>query len=193
MRFRLALNTPRFSFLALTAWVVWVLSVVHSAPSHAQPAPRGLDPRKSIGLYIHEVWGIDNGLPQSTVRAITQGKDGYLWLASEAGIVRFDGVTFTTLNSANTKALKDNSVTALLTDRADVLWAGTWVGGAARIVAGKGQFAPGSEGSLILGLHEDRSGVIWAARESGVSRWTNGRFQPFPGIVDRVNSITDLP
>jgi ligand-binding sensor domain-containing protein len=51
-----------------------------------------LDPHKDLGQYGHRGWQTDSGLPQNTVHAIVQTRDGYLWLAAEGGLVRFDEV-----------------------------------------------------------------------------------------------------
>jgi ligand-binding sensor domain-containing protein len=51
-----------------------------------------LDPAKRITQYSHDVWQIENGLPQNSVRDLTQSSDGYLWFGTEEGLVRFDGV-----------------------------------------------------------------------------------------------------
>ena len=59
----------------------------------------------------------DNGLPQNTVRSIIQIRDGYLWLTTFDGLVRFDGVRFKVFNTNNTKGLTSNRFTALYEDQ----------------------------------------------------------------------------
>ena len=54
-----------------------------------------LDPQRELYQFGHEVWLTENGLPQNTVHAITQTKDGYVWMATEGGLARFDGISFT--------------------------------------------------------------------------------------------------
>ena len=80
-------GSPRWLFLALTLPTV----------ASAQAGVPGLDPQRPISQYLHDIWTIDQGLPQNGILAIDQGRDGYLWLGTEAGLVRFDGVTFTTI------------------------------------------------------------------------------------------------
>src|SRR6266481_5950090 len=53
--------------------------------------------------YLFDIWTTDNGLPQNSINAILQTKDGYLWLATFDGLVRYDGVKFMVFNTANTK------------------------------------------------------------------------------------------
>ena len=61
---------------------------LHQA-AHTQTASPGLDPRKPISQYAHSAWQIDQGLPQNSVLTMAQTKDGYLWIGTERGLVRF--------------------------------------------------------------------------------------------------------
>jgi ligand-binding sensor domain-containing protein len=74
--------------------------------------------------YRFDHWTTDNGLPQNTVRAIVQTRDGYLWLTTFDGLARFDGVRFTVFDKSNTPAITNNRFTALYEDRDGTLWAG---------------------------------------------------------------------
>ena len=85
--------------------------------ARSQTSAPGLDPRKPITQYVHDVWQIDQGLPQNSVFAMAQTRDGYLWVGTEAGLARFDGVAFTTHNTTNASGLPDNYVSSLLSDR----------------------------------------------------------------------------
>ena len=58
------------------------------------PGASALDPRKSLTQYSRTIWTQERGLPQDTIRTITQTKDGYIWLGSQNGLVRFDGLEF---------------------------------------------------------------------------------------------------
>ena len=83
-----------------------------------------LDPRKALTQYSRTVWTQERGLPQDTIRAITQTKDGYLWLGTDEGLARFDGYEFVVFNKAHGD-LPDNSVTALTASNDGALWIGT--------------------------------------------------------------------
>jgi ligand-binding sensor domain-containing protein len=88
------------------------LLILISAPALA------LDPRKAITQYGQDSWTTRNGLPQDSVRAIAQTADGDLWLGTQAGLARFDGVRFTTYDSRNTPALSaDDHILTLLASR----------------------------------------------------------------------------
>ena len=78
--------------------------------------------------YRFEHWTTDKGLPQNTVRNIVQARDGYLWMTTFDGLVRFDGVRFTVFDKSNTPAILHNRFTAVHEDRDGTLWAGTDMG-----------------------------------------------------------------
>ena len=73
----------RRSFLAVLLAGMWPVS-----------AALGLEPQKNIGQYAHNTWTAQDGLPGEAVYQILQSPDGYLWLRTSAGLVRFDGVRF---------------------------------------------------------------------------------------------------
>src|SRR5215831_14634269 len=75
--------------------------------------------------YLFDIWTTDNGLPQNSVNALLQTKDGYLWLATFDGLVRYDGVRFVVFNVHNTPGLVSNRFTSLAEDRSGDLWIGT--------------------------------------------------------------------
>ena len=70
----------------------------------------GLDPKTPLNQYGHDTWDGDSGLPQNTVTAIVQTKDGYVWFGTQEGLVRFDGVGFSIFDTRNTKAMNDDWV-----------------------------------------------------------------------------------
>jgi len=95
-------------------------AILRAAPHPSIPA----DATEALRVYAHDVWQVENGLPQDAVQAITQTKDGYLWLGTEQGVVRFDGVRFTVFNRKNTPALKNSYTRTLYADSDGALWIG---------------------------------------------------------------------
>ena len=73
-----------------------------------------LDPQKAISQYIQTAWTTDAGLPQTSIYTVAQTGDGYLWVGTESGLARFDGVRFTVYNRHNTKALPADYIPHLL-------------------------------------------------------------------------------
>ena len=81
--------------------------------------------RPAYAQYRFDTWTTDNGLPQNGVRAIAQTPDGYLWFTTFDGLVRFDGVQFTTFGTGNTKGIINNRFTGLYGDKDGTLYATT--------------------------------------------------------------------
>ena len=72
--------------------------------------------------YYFDLWTTDNGLPQNSCSAILQTHDGYLWIATADGLVRYDGARFIVFNQGNTPGIIDNRCLRLVEDRTGVLW-----------------------------------------------------------------------
>jgi len=80
------------------------------------------------GEYLTDVWTADNGLPDSSVTAVAQTPDGYLWVGTYNGLARFDGVRFVIFDPANTPALAHARVRKLSVDSQGTLWINTFDG-----------------------------------------------------------------
>jgi PAS domain S-box-containing protein len=151
------------------------------APVAAEAA---LDPAKGISQYVHSAWGTENGLAMNSVVAIARTPGGFLWLGTEEGLVRFDGLTFKTYTHANVPALISNEVTALICDRSGALWIATRGGGIA-VMDRAGRFRSltvkdGLSNDAVLSLLEDEHGRIWAGTDGGgVDRISGGRIDSF--------------
>ncbi|HJX93101.1 MAG TPA: two-component regulator propeller domain-containing protein, partial [Pyrinomonadaceae bacterium] len=85
------------------------------------PQAHALDPNKTINEYFHDRWDARQGFPGGPVHAITQTPDGYLWLGTEKGLLRFDGLNFQLFNQANSQ-LPAGPVMELMTDGEGILW-----------------------------------------------------------------------
>ena len=131
-----------------------------------------LDPHAALVQYGYQSWQTDTGLPQNTVRAIVQGRDGFLWIATEGGLVRFDGVDFKAMTRANTPELPSDLVDDLMEDRSGTLWIST-SGGLARMRAGKVEAfgaARGIPATQVWRAFEDGRGAVWALTAAGLFR-----------------------
>jgi ligand-binding sensor domain-containing protein/signal transduction histidine kinase/CheY-like chemotaxis protein len=147
-----------------------------------------LDPARPLTQYVHDVWETHRGLPQATVRAIVQTRDGYLWLGTEEGLARFDGVRFTRFARRDVPAFRANHVLSLLEDRRGNLWIGTLGGGLMR--HRNGAFttftrADGLPTDYVYTLREDRDGVLWIGARGGIARLEGNRISPWnpPALV----------
>lgn len=150
-----------------------------------------------LDQYQQAIWRDDDGLPANGVSSIAQTPDGYLWLATAEGVVRFDGVRFTTFDSSNTPAIKSNNVQALLVDRAGSLWIGTHAGGLTRYRAGRFTHFSGKHGlpdARVRCLYEDRLGGLWVGTSSGVAVLRDGRATEYSTATglpsNRIQAIT---
>jgi ligand-binding sensor domain-containing protein len=81
-----------------------------------------LDPNRTTGEYVATQWGSRDSFPGGTIHAIAQTPDGYLWIAADDGLVRFDGVSFREFDHANTPSLPAGHVLGLVVDSQGVLW-----------------------------------------------------------------------
>lgn len=120
--------------------------------------------------YTTRLWQTQDGLPEQTVQAIAQTQDGFLWIGTTGGLLRFDGSHFLIFERGNTPAFKENSVFCLMTARDGTLWIGTEGGGLIRLRAG--QFrqygaAQGLTDGFVRTVLEDRSGSIWIGTDNG--------------------------
>lgn len=140
-------------------------------------------PRLSRPAY--EVSPVDENWQQSTVTSIVQGREGYLWLGSYHGLVRFDGVRFTVFNSGNTIGLVNGLVTSLLEDDDGYLWIGHETGELTRYRAG--EFKPvalpeGWPGGEVEAIGQDEAQDIWILNNSGtLFRVRDGALAQCPG------------
>jgi len=131
--------------------------------------------------YRFDHWTAEDGLPQNSVYAITQTRDGYLWLATVDGLVRFDGVRFTVFDQSNSAGLKSNRFTCLFEDAEGTLWSGTEDGGLTRYR--DGQFrtfttADGLPTNEVKQIQAEPAGGLLIATTKGWVKYANERFSP---------------
>jgi len=124
----------------------------------------------SVSNYSFDIWQTEQGLPQDSVTAIVQARDGYLWLGTYNGLVRFDGVRFKVFDTSNTPVLGDNRITSLFEDADGTLWIGHETGGLTQLRAGKftavnlGNNWPGGS---IWAMGTDADEVLWMLNKEG--------------------------
>jgi len=110
-----------------------------------------------------------DGLPQNSVYSITQADDGYIWLATEMGLVKFDGIKFRTFNSYNSSAFSNNTVVNLYNDKKGTIWIALKDGTILTLKKGKIlHYSKIGDSSKLVKLHIDDSGTIWAGTSKGL-------------------------
>jgi ligand-binding sensor domain-containing protein len=123
-----------------------------------------LDPAKAVGQYSLATWQTDAGLPHNRVQAIAQTPEGYLWLATQEGLARFDGVRFTVFDRHGTAAMSANDVETLFVSLDGSLWVGVYGGTLLRYHNGVFTSYSSREGlplATITALAEDAGGDLW--------------------------------
>ena len=132
--------------------------------------------------YSVRAWQTDEGLPQNSVHAITQTRDGYLWVGTKEGMARFDGMRFTGLEEKAPPELQHGWITALCAGRDGSLWIGCDGFGLARLKDGAFSRISEADGLLsnqIRYLLEGRDGALWIGSEGGLTRYHNGKLKNF--------------
>ena len=125
------------------------------------PPALALDPSLDISQYAHTAWTFRNGFLNGAVYAIAQTPDGYLWLGTQSGVVRFDGVRAVPLALPPGQQLPSTAVGALLAARDGTLWIGT-LDGLASWKNGRLTAYPALAHQSVLALLEGRDGTVWA-------------------------------
>jgi ligand-binding sensor domain-containing protein/signal transduction histidine kinase len=124
-------------------------------------------------------WGNEQGLlPDSEVIAMTRTRDGYLWLGTLHGLVRFDGVHFTVFDESNTPRLESVRIVRLFEDSRGNLWVGTESAGAVLIKDGAAHslnIGRGRRTGHLVSVCEDTTGAVWMLTEDGeLGRYAGG-------------------
>jgi diguanylate cyclase (GGDEF)-like protein len=166
---------PMFA-LALLALAGWLAAL---------PA-RALDPDKAFHHYVRNAWSIQAGLPQISVQTITQDKLGYIWVGTQSGLARFDGIRFTTYKPDTEPELPGIWVRTLLADRQGRIWIGTYKG-LAVYENGRFRAIPAEDAKQfavldVFALVQAADGGIIAGTSNGVFDLRDGR------LVQRPNS-----
>ena len=124
------------------------------------PSAIALNPSLDIGQYAHTAWKIRDGFPNGYVQALAQTPDGYLWLGTEFGLIRFDGLRHVSWQPPLGQRLPSNEIRGLLAGRDGSLWIGTRMG-LARWGDGKLTVYAEFAGHDVYKILEGRDGTIW--------------------------------
>jgi signal transduction histidine kinase/ligand-binding sensor domain-containing protein/DNA-binding response OmpR family regulator len=161
------MNLPKHRWQEISKTAVFVFLFLYL---QAFPTLKVLEPVKIITQYQVQVWNMEGGPPGNSVFAILQTQDGYLWLGTQDGPVRFDGLNFELFNTGNTPGLTDNMIRALYADRKSRLWIGTSSGGLTCYRDGEFTNFPVTPHQFlykISAIDEDRWGNLWIGSFTG--------------------------
>jgi ligand-binding sensor domain-containing protein/signal transduction histidine kinase len=137
-----------------------------------------LDRTRTISQYMRERWGGDKGFPGGTVAAIAQTRDGYLWIGTDKGLMRFDGVNFRVFPQAIPLPHAIGAVKGLVTDAAGNLW--VLLGNTRILRYREGRFELGRDeaeaGITAIGKRNDGS-VLLSSLAYGTLTYREGKYQ----------------
>lgn len=166
--------------LAVAVWATAVLLPVDRLPAQT--------PRTD---FVREVIDPDM-LPDSRVAALAQTRDGYLWLGTRGGLVRYDGLKMTTFTPSDTRALPAASVNALYADSSGRLWISTNRGLAVREHDRFRGIAPEQiPASAVWKVLQDRKGRLWVSGAFGVRVGDGTHFTPVPGLDEHIYALAE--
>jgi len=126
------------------------------------PAALGLNPAHDVSQYAHTSWKIRDGFFKGQISSIAQTPDGYLWLGTEFGLLRFDGVRTVPWQPLSDQQFPSSFISKLLVSRDGTFWIGTSRGLASWKDGKLTQYAE-LAGSYVFGLLEDHEGSVWVA------------------------------
>ena len=141
---------------------------------------KGFDFHQAETAGSTRTWHEADGLRSDSVTAIVQTRDGFLWVGTTAGLVRFDGVKFTEVKLQASDSLV--RVSALCEDSDGHLWIGTQQQGLFELVQGRLQHFAKAQGLLddtVTSLAADSHGQVWIGSKSGLNLWTGKQFKSF--------------
>src|SRR5580704_4696287 len=124
-----------------------------------------LNPSLDISQYAHTAWTVRDGFFKGGAIAIAQTPDGYLWLGTEFGLFRFDGVRAVPWQPPADANLPGSNIRRLLVTRDGRLWIGT-DRGLVSWKEGKLTHYPALDGQDVPALREDREGTVWVGSYS---------------------------
>ena len=124
-----------------------------------------LNPALGVNQYSHTAWKITNGFSSGVIRSIAQTVDGYLWLGTELGLLRFDGVRAVPWQPPSDQSLPSDEIWTVLGSRDGALWIGT-AKGVARWKAGRLTLYPEVGERIIARMFEDHENTVWVAATS---------------------------
>jgi signal transduction histidine kinase/ligand-binding sensor domain-containing protein/CheY-like chemotaxis protein/HPt (histidine-containing phosphotransfer) domain-containing protein len=163
----------------------------------ASLSAQALDPSLKLSQYVLDNWQIPQGLPQNSAQALARTPDGYLWVGTQEGLARFDGVRFVVFDHANEPAIPDKHISVLYVDAGGRLWIGTRAGIA---LYTQGHFEGVSvmlalAHAYVRAIAEDKQGRIWVGTESGLFGIGNGTavsFDATSGLSDsRIRALLE--
>jgi PAS domain S-box-containing protein len=133
---------------------------------------RALDPNRLPSQYVREQWTIGTRFPGGAVNGIAQTADGYLWIGTDRGLIRFDGFNFRPVSFASIATASNVPILQLVTDGAGKLWVRPEGGYLVRQRDGEFESVRYGQGAITTLSKDRHDGVLVSDVEQGTSRFT---------------------
>ena len=149
-------------------------------------AASALAPERSMRQLYHTAWANKDGAP-GEIFTMAQTADGYLWLGTPTGLIRFDGLNFEPLAALVSSPLPSNDIYSLLATPEGALWIGLGAHGIAGLQAGRLSLFGAREGvpaGPVYALARDAQGGVWAASRTALLRFDGTRWASVPDLPD---------
>src|ERR1700722_2940570 len=172
------MKSPRF--IAATLASIFLICFVFSA--------RAVDPNRLASQYIHDRWGSARGFSGGSVSSIAQTPDGYLWIGTEKGLYRFDGLTFRQFPQALPTTLPIGAIQALMTDAQGNLWIVLQTTRVLRYRDGKFELGRDEAEEGITAITQGKDGnALFASLALGTLTYASGKFEILAATRGRTN------
>ena len=178
----------RYSHLCRKLLLGWYLALVPAICL-------ALDPARSLFQYNCLNWTHQDGLPVNRVSSITQSRDGYLWLGTQKGLVRFDGTRFMLVSLPTRPEFPGQSVSCLSSSRQGGVWFGV-NGGSIGLHDEYGFASNGADewaqfGNNVLSIRQASDGAIWAGLDTGLLKVVPGKTNA-TSFLDTIPNCTSI-
>ena len=159
-----------------------------------------LDPQRPLTQALLRIWQVQQGLPRAAIFSIRQTHDGYLWLGTQVGLYRFDGVRFVAIQGGGGRSLANLWIQDLSEDQNHNLWMATDDAGLVclkdRTITSVGR-TEGLPSEHVRCLLVDRRGELWVGTDKGLARYQNGKFVVYrtaQGLpADSIRALSEAP
>ena len=170
-----ALQTvTRHKGIAVVVWLLLIGAFLFSAAYSHAASHISSDPK-----YLHQIWRTEDGLPNPYIRSVIQSSDGYLWMATEESLTRFDGMHFEEFDRKTIPGRVDRWCVGLYEGRDKSIWVSSANKGISQLKNGTVKHLTTDDGLLhnyVLSLYEDKGGTLWVGTAIGLCQYKDGKF-----------------
>ena len=136
-----------------------------------------LDPNRLPSQYVREQWTTENRFPGGAVNGIAQTGDGYLWIGTDRGLLRFDGFDFKPVSFTSITAASNVSILQLLTDAGGTLWIRPQGADLVRQKEGKFENVRYGQDAITALSKDNHGGVLVSSIDQGTFRYKSDGIQ----------------